>query len=479
MRKLSYIGIVILSIFFWSCEDFLNYKENDKMIPETIENYSELLLGEVIRDGQSTDEMEFVCMMTDDVSEYQDTRYALGKDRRLKYLHYYRWALDLEKDEEGKYKQIKAWEDYYHKILMCNIIIKEINELEDIEKNSNEKYLLEGECHFMRANSYFNLVNLYGEIYESFEQSKEAKGIPINKEIGVADILYDRSTLRQNYDLIEQDLKKSIEIFKNHEREINTIFRPNIDAAYILLSRIYLYQKEYQKVISTVNQMLDQTSFSIFDLAFWKEKYFLTKSNTGTVFSFDAMNYPTSFSNAGARFIFRASEDLMNLFSTNDIRKEAFFTFSNSYNYPSKCEKSQRSIKGKNLRIEEAYLNRAEAYAELGKIEEAIKDINEIRKNKIKGDYQVSATNKEEAINLVRTERRIELSFELHRWYDLRRYGCPEIKHLYTNSNGQTSKYYILEKNSPNYTLEAPFELLNLNTSLKNANRIEVKVEEN
>ena len=47
-------------------------------------------------------------------------------------------------------------------------------------------------------------------------------------------------------------------------------------------------------------------------------------------------------------------------------------------------------------------------------------------------------------------ERERELALEGHRWYDLRRYGQPEMTHIVDGTN------YVLQKNDPRYTIRFP-----------------------
>jgi putative lipoprotein len=65
----------------------------------------------------------------------------------------------------------------------------------------------------------------------------------------------------------------------------------------------------------------------------------------------------------------------------------------------------------------------------------------------------------------VRDERRRELCFEFHRWFDLRRYGMDEMKHLWYDNSGNPVEYK-LEKNDSGFTLLIPQEAFNLNHSL-------------
>ena len=63
----------------------------------------------------------------------------------------------------------------------------------------------------------------------------------------------------------------------------------------------------------------------------------------------------------------------------------------------------------------------------------------------------------------VRHERRVELAFEGHRWFDLRRTTRPRIeKTLYS---GQT---IILEQNDERYTLRIPQSAIEANPNLSN-----------
>ena len=114
--------------------------------------------------------------------------------------------------------------------------------------------------------------------------------------------------------------------------------------------------------------------------------------------------------------------------------------------------------------LSEAYLNRAEAYVELGQVDKAISDLNAVRRNRIVGYTDVTITDRDAAMTAVRTERRMELCFEGLRWFDLRRWGCPELKHTYSANNGTSPAIeYKLEQGDARYTLPIPRRERNLN----------------
>ncbi len=76
------------------------------------------------------------------------------------------------------------------------------------------------------------------------------------------------------------------------------------------------------------------------------------------------------------------------------------------------------------FRLSEIYLNYAEACAELGETAEAQNYLNKIRTEKA-GLPAINPTGAE-LIERIRHERRIELCFEGHRYFDIRRWGIAE-----------------------------------------------------
>lgn len=89
------------------------------------------------------------------------------------------------------------------------------------------------------------------------------------------------------------------------------------------------------------------------------------------------------------------------------------------------------------IRLAEVYLNKAEALAMQDRDEEAAAVLKELRdKRFITGtNHEITETGKE-LIDKIRWERRWELCFEGHRWFDLRRYAVSpkyadskEIRH--------------------------------------------------
>ena len=80
------------------------------------------------------------------------------------------------------------------------------------------------------------------------------------------------------------------------------------------------------------------------------------------------------------------------------------------------------------IRSAEAYLNKAEAQAMQGK-SEAIQTLKTLLENRFENGEiptSIDGLQGENLVRFIREERRRELCFECHRWFDLRRYAVCE-----------------------------------------------------
>ena len=457
------IFVVLFLLLFSSCEDFLEEKPKDRIIPKSVQEYDELLYGEAYMKG-SDNIANYLDLLTDDVKSFAKT-FGYGADARDKTFGYYAWQPDPELAISGARNNDNAWGWFYHSILMCNMAL---NDLPDVSGDPADKEDLMAEAHFLRAWDYFMLVNLYGEPYNEVTATTDL-GVPINDVTGMEDKKFARSSVAEIYELIEVDLEAAVELFLSSNKEKDN-FKANLPAAYLLASRTALYQKKYQEAIDYASLALREKS-ALYDLKTKSsDDKFINYKNPEIIFSFGD-NYAHFYLNTIFNIAnYPASDDLANLFIANDLRKSSFFT----NNMTSKNDRAENTgVFGYAMRTAELYLNRAEAYAELGEIENAMKDINKLREYRFSSsDYVLTASNKEEAIQIVRDERRIELCFERHRWFDLRRWGRPSITHVFIrDKQNDIEETYVLQMDDPAYTLPLPFAVTTKNKEIININR--------
>ena len=121
------------------------------------------------------------------------------------------------------------------------------------------------------------------------------------------------------------------------------------------------------------------------------------------------------------------------------------------------------------FRTAEVYLNQAEAYARRDNPDtsKALELLNTLRRHRIKGYTDLVSsdfTSTDELVAFIFDERRRELCFdEVHRWFDLRRQGCPELTHYW-----QGGVRFVLHEGDEGYTLAIPAEERSFDASIPN-----------
>lgn len=95
----------------------------------------------------------------------------------------------------------------------------------------------------------------------------------------------------------------------------------------------------------------------------------------------------------------------------------------------------------------------------------AVEALETLLKNRFVTGTEIEITERGDAlVERIRLERRLELCFEGHRWFDLRRYGMPSITRVW--KNGDYVKSYTLKEKDPFYTLPIPPSVLEENRQL-------------
>ncbi|TCC99569.1 RagB/SusD family nutrient uptake outer membrane protein [Pedobacter hiemivivus] len=308
----------------------------------------------------------------------------------------------------------------YQAIYTSNVILEGLSGPNSI--TSKVKNQIEGEARFIRAFSYFYLVNLFGSVplhlnsdYRILQNAQQASVTDIYNQI-ILDLRASEQLLDENYVTIER-------------------VRPNKSTVQALLSRVYLYLKDWQNAENYATTVISKSSvynLNTLDKAF-------EKSSSETIWQL--MPPAGKNTNEGAAFILSATPlvvSLRNTFATNafevtDKRKIAWiksftntagtFYFPFKYKIASSTNVNEYSVV---LRLAEVFLIRAEARAQLDKLSLAIEDIDKIRGRA--GIALIKDTNpqinKTNLIQIILNERRLELFTEWgHRWLDLKRTG--------------------------------------------------------
>ncbi len=495
MKKLL-ICVFLFSILFISCSGFLDEYSTDQRYCETANDLNLLMVGQGFLgvyqpsiSNQVTMDKTFLAsadnnsmhfpwlqLMDDDAEAFlQD---YVTPDQGTPYYMLSamaNWSTNPCSNVQSQQWNDTQWTKLYACIGVINSIIYQGENLKG--KNPKEEVLLDhicGEAYFLRALYYFYLANVYGLPYSPASAAQDFS-VPLKTSPNVEDKYFTRSTNEKVYNQIWADLKSAEQNIGNYTPDSK--LRVGIGAVKALQSRVALYMEKYQDVIDASNAFND-LSYSLTDLrTFGNSPNFLGRSSKEVIFTVGGNITAAVFINDSVSAwngdndrasCFKASNDLIEKYNSNDLRRKVFFKESsvNHAPLPNKY-KTWRTYNDPELvsdifciRYAEVVLNKAEALAMMGKIDDARTTLQNLRANRITGaQLNDIPTDQKQLVNFIRTERRLELCFEGHRWFDLRRYSVNSkfplsadftIKHpAYTydaNSNVNfLTGYYVLQ----------------------------------
>ena len=91
--------------------------------------------------------------------------------------------------------------------------------------------------------------------------------------------------------------------------------------------------------------------------------------------------------------------------------------------------------------------------------------MNYLRSFRFDRYQEVEISDDKKLLQFCLDERRREMAFEDMRWFDLRRLGMPEIKHIITYEENNPQEI-VLKKGSNRYTLPISKKVLDQNPAL-------------
>lgn len=322
------------------------------------------------------------------------------------------------------------WADSYRGIQRANIVLNRIGGINF--KDSTIKNARIGEMKFIRALYYFNLVRIYGDVPL------------VTKEITnpIASFGQTRAPKADIYKQIETDLNEAIQLLPirtaaNKMRVVKT-------AAQTLLGKVKLTQKDYTAaetlfltvVNSNVHQLLtDVTTVFPVTNELNNEIIFSVQFASGLNSNSEGSDAYRMFNPTGrvvgsmtgtkGHGVLKSS--FFNMYDATDKRKNVYVGaiasgvgFNNKIAVPTTVVTDAASD-WVVLRYADVILMLAEIENELGKTTQALSYLNMIRTRA--GLTTFSSTDKTTIFNEIDLQRRKELVWEGHRWFDLLRQG--------------------------------------------------------
>jgi len=304
------------------------------------------------------------------------------------------------------------WAAMYEAVNQANNIIEGVAAVEDATQEVLDQAL--GEAYFARGLSFFDLARLFGGVPNVYGDL----GVALPLEPSRSPVLYTRASLTETWAQIESDLTNALDLLP----EEGFPARASKAAARSLLARYYLYVQDYPQAANYASQVIDDPNF---ELVSDVVDIFKVKNTAEAIFElqFDATDdnsirtwyIPGAL---GGRGDLAAHDEFYESIPDNDDRKQLFaFDESSMFWYPTKHETPANADNLQIIRLAEMYLTRAEADF-LNGSGDPLADLNAVRTR-----AGLDPLSEITSIDDILDERKIELCFEGHRWFDLTRTG--------------------------------------------------------
>ena len=326
-----------------------------------------------------------------------------------------------------------VWNNLYSTILNANNVISFEGTISNTDATSGTPENRFGEAYIARALNLFQLVNWYSRPPSSGVAQDLGVIIPLEVNIGAS---LPRKTVAEVYGQIISDLQKALSLMTS-EPGAN---RLGPTAAKLLLSRVYLYMEDYPNARTYAEQVLNNSEgFSLMGMS-QVVPYYASEVSPETIFQLEF----NSNDNPGSNNAFYATWTLTGTYKQNfatrgfydlipstDVRK-GLYTDNIPASYPDalvgvdvrKFVTPDRDIP--HFRMSEAKLNQIEALYYIDPTA-ARNELNSWVSTYRDSAYNTSASG-QALLDEILKQRRIELAFEGHRFFDMNRYGLDVQK---------------------------------------------------
>ena len=336
------------------------------------------------------------------------------------------------------------WKLQFKGITQCNLVLDNIVKVNMPEGSKNQ---IIGEALFLRSYYYFLLTQVFGDV-------------PLYLKVTPPDQLkIKKSSKADIYKQILSDCDKAANLLPFSHNGSNT-GRATKGAALALAAKVSLYVNDYNKVLEYTSKIKALNTYKL--VKDYRENFMkLSQNNTESVWEIQHTNLELGVGNfinqwwASIKFLGYGFAEVtplyVSVFEPNDPRlkftvamnNDPYFgliyknSFSSTTYSPRKflqpnselTQKADGDINYPAIRYAEVLLWEAEALIELGRMQEALAPLETVRararaQTAVPGTLPaITSTNQVTLRQAVRRERQTELGFELHRFFDLVRWG--------------------------------------------------------
>lgn len=477
INKLKFLVLGAVLLFVTpSCKKYLDQVPDNRAEINTVEKLSQLLATAY----PSRDYLTFTEASSDNS---EDKGVGIGTTSDVVDLPY-AWK-DVIGD--GTNTPTAYWNACYEAIAAAN------QALEAIEQNNfgNAALPYKGEALLCRAYAHYMLLNLFSKAYQ-IGGDNSSFGIPyVTKPETKVIQNYTRGTVASTYDEIKKDFEEGIKLLSSSAYAIPKYhFTPA--AGHAFGARLYLSLGEWQKVIDHASLTVSGNDFVSnlrpisTTIKLWTSEEhrtnFMNSSQKynllliGTYSTYARSTSPRHGYGANLVKMFSGVSNITGRNLDNKVLsygvpnytsykfKENFFYTTPSTGFP------YLTIAA--LTVDEALMNRAEAYAEAGQLNLALKDLTDfysvritgfnpnndaITQQKVNAFYPTITDPKQAVIKAILDAKKSQFLQEGIRWFDLMRKNMTVVHNIYDANGNET--FAELKPNDPQRLFQLPVEV--------------------
>lgn len=458
----SIAGLLCLS----SCDKYLDITPTGSQLVETTQDFYELVAWP--NRGYPINNFQY---LVDD--QWMKESNVIGVATNINTINF---LFQDDADRVSRLNSSSMYNQSYKYIGQWNNIISLVDE----SIGDNElKALAKAEAKIHRAYDHFLLVNVYAKAYDATTSATDG-GICIMDKYDL-EAIPTKSTVQQVYDFIQKDIEDAIPYLQEVPANV---YHPSLAFAWAFKAKVHLFKREITEAKAAAQKALTYNN-KLFNLVQ------LAAQGGPTVVNVPAANNPevlsymymTGYNEMNFGYSYILSPELTNMFkSVDDKRFTLFFNTTNNSLQDAAAGTSYYSMTYTRffyptvgMKTPELYLMLAECYAREDNYQEAIATLNTLRETRIAGPAALLAApnSRKETMELVINERRKELPFGYHRFFDLKRLNIePEYAKTVTRkfplvSQAMPQQTYTLEPNSRMYIIPFPLDVMEKNPNLR------------
>jgi hypothetical protein len=439
MKKIFYILVLAAVWSGYSCNHQLELAPENTLVDKAVFNTqggAEQALAEVYYDL-------LLAIMNNDA-------YTLGDLTTPELLHSISYDIyDLGQASPADSRVSGIWTSYFKAVNAANNIMLKVPLYGTYDAAVKAQYVAEAK--FVRAYAYLDLIKFYGD--GALTNNPNGLGLPLQLtpfEGYSTGQIVGRSTNQEVYQQIVQDLKDALAALPARQaNDLSTRSRATKGNANALLTRVYLYMRQYDEAAAAGKNVIDQSDVYTLtgDLLqlfppdpnntaqTMSSEYVFGLPVSQAVSSSTAISYGPGFSYY-YKLYFWINPSFVNSYETGDKRvSQLMYKGDSIYNYQPAYLTTYKfnNPNGRDniplIRLAEVILTRAEALARTQGINtESIGLLNTVRSRSVTsaipyttGDF----SSGDDLVNVILKQRDYELAFEGQHRYDLIRTGRP------------------------------------------------------